>query len=87
MTVRSTLLVAALATPLLLCGCGRASPASSAVLSDDATVTAAAANPVTVSPLPGTPDASPATQISFLGGPGTARPVRHHRLNAGSPAH
>ncbi len=27
----------------------------------------AAANPVTVSPLPGTPDASPTTQISFLG--------------------
>ena len=32
---------------------------------------AAAANAVTVSPLPGTPDASPTTQISFLGGPGT----------------
>ena len=32
---------------------------------------AAAAPVVTVSPLPGTPDASPATQISFLGGKGT----------------
>jgi Arylsulfotransferase (ASST) len=32
---------------------------------------AAAANPVTVSPLPDTPDASPSTQISFLGGAGT----------------
>jgi hypothetical protein len=32
---------------------------------------AAAVNPVTVSPLPGTGDANPATQISFLGGPGT----------------
>jgi hypothetical protein len=32
---------------------------------------AAAVNPVTVSPLPGTGDADPATQISFLGGPGT----------------
>ncbi|HXR28639.1 MAG TPA: arylsulfotransferase family protein [Solirubrobacteraceae bacterium] len=32
---------------------------------------AAAVNPVTVSPLPGTADANPATQISFLGGPGT----------------
>jgi Arylsulfotransferase (ASST) len=31
----------------------------------------AAANPVTVSPMPGTEDASRATQISFLGGPGT----------------
>jgi hypothetical protein len=28
-------------------------------------------NPVAVSPMPGTPDASPDTQISFLGGPGT----------------
>ena len=70
MTVRASLLLAALATPLL-CGCGSASSASSAALSDDAAVTAAAANPVTVSPLPGTTDASPATQISFLGGPGT----------------
>ncbi len=33
----------------------------------DASARAAAANPVTVSPLPGTPDASPTTQISFLG--------------------
>ncbi len=32
---------------------------------------AAASNPVTVSPLPGTADASPATQISFLGAAGT----------------
>ncbi len=32
---------------------------------------AAAVNPVTVSPLPGTGDANPATQISFLGGSGT----------------
>jgi hypothetical protein len=39
------------------------------------TGTAQAAGPgapaVTVSPLPGTPDASPSSQISFLGGPGT----------------
>ncbi len=70
MTLRASLLLAALTTPLL-CGCGSASSASSAALSDDAAVTAAAANPVTVSPLPGTADASPATQISFLGGPGT----------------
>ena len=32
---------------------------------------AAATNPITVSPLPGTADASPTTQISFLGGAGT----------------
>jgi hypothetical protein len=36
-----------------------------------ADVAQAATNPVTVSPLPGTGDASPTTQISFLGGPGT----------------
>jgi hypothetical protein len=36
-----------------------------------ADVREAAVNPVTVSPLPGTGDANPATQISFLGGPGT----------------
>jgi hypothetical protein len=34
-------------------------------------VRAAAANPLAVSPEPGTPDASPDTQISFLGGAGT----------------
>jgi len=36
-----------------------------------ATATSAAANPVAVSPMPGTPDASPYTQISFLGAQGT----------------
>ncbi|HLW94364.1 MAG TPA: arylsulfotransferase family protein [Solirubrobacteraceae bacterium] len=36
-----------------------------------ANVAAAAVNPVTVSPLPGTGDASPDTQISFLGTAGT----------------
>ncbi len=36
-----------------------------------ADVAQAAVNPITVSPLPGTADASPATQISFLGGAGT----------------
>jgi hypothetical protein len=33
---------------------------------------AGAANPVAVSPMPGTPDVSPATQISFLGGDATS---------------
>jgi hypothetical protein len=51
--------------------CGGASSASSAALDSSASVTAAAVNPVAVSPLPGTSDASPGTQISFLGGPGT----------------
>ncbi len=42
--------------------------AGQAITASDVKV--AAANPVTVSPLPGTPDASPKTQISFLGGSG-----------------
>jgi len=65
---------------LLLCslsaaalgGCGNVSSAHPAVLdADDPVAGEAAANPVAVSPQPGTPDASPATQISFLGAPGT----------------
>jgi hypothetical protein len=61
--------------PALLCAlalgaCGSASSAT-AVLSSADTPHAAAANPVSVSPEPGTPDASPDTQISFLGGNGT----------------
>jgi hypothetical protein len=54
-----------------LCSCGSGDAPGAVVLEDQAAVAAAAANPVAVSPLPGTPDASPATQISFLGGPGT----------------
>ncbi len=62
----------ALAIPLGACG----TSASSSVVGADAIIPAAeiraaAANPVTVSPLPGTEDASPSTQISFLGGAGT----------------
>jgi hypothetical protein len=52
--------------------CGSSSTARPPLLQDTATVAAAAANPVTVSPLPGTIDASPSTQISFLGGPGAS---------------
>jgi hypothetical protein len=51
--------------------CGGASPATSATLGATPAATAAANDGIAVSPLPGTPDASPATQISFLGGPGT----------------
>ena len=54
-----------------LCSCGGSATSASIALGDQAAVAAAAANPVTVSPLPGTPDASPETQISFLGGAGT----------------
>ena len=49
-----------LALVLYACGGSSSSPAASAVV-----------NPVAVSPFPGTPDASPATQISFLGPAGT----------------
>ncbi len=67
-------LIAALGAALLavaLGACGGGATAASIALGDPAAVAAAAANAVTVSPLPGTPDASPATQISFLGGDGT----------------
>jgi len=59
----------ALMTAAALGACGGASPATSATLS--ASVHAAANGSVAVSPQPGTPDASAATQISFLGGAGT----------------
>ncbi|MGH9046453.1 MAG: arylsulfotransferase family protein, partial [Acidimicrobiales bacterium] len=60
----------ALAMCIGLCACGGASSASSGTLTRTADVSAAS-GAVTVSPLPGTPDASPATQISFLGPSGT----------------
>jgi hypothetical protein len=59
----------ALLTAAALGACGGASPATSATLS--ASIQAAASGSVAVSPQPGTPDASPTTQISFLGGAGT----------------
>jgi hypothetical protein len=40
---------------------------ASRLLADQAAITAAKANPVAVSPMPGSADASPSTQISFLG--------------------
>ena len=49
-------------------GSASADPPKTVRLAD---VAAAAVNPVTVSPLPGTADASPSTQISFLGATGT----------------
>jgi len=64
-------LSAALTMAMVLCACGEASSASSNAPIPAADVSAAAANPVAVSPLPGTEDASPATQISFLGPAGT----------------
>jgi hypothetical protein len=76
MTLRAAMLPAALALSVGICACGGPSQASSEVLHAEelhaeVAATAAAANPVTVSPLPYTEDASPATQIAFLGGKGT----------------
>jgi len=63
------LLLAALGGVAGLGACGGASPATSATLS--ASVVKLAAGSIAVSPQPGTPDASPSTQISFLGPAGT----------------
>lgn len=60
----------ALTMAIALCACGGTSSASSGALTPTADVSSTS-SAVTVSPLPGTPDASPATQISFLGGAGT----------------
>jgi Arylsulfotransferase (ASST) len=65
------LLLAGVGAAAALCSCGGTAPSTAVALGDPAAVAAAAANAVTVSPLPGTPDASPYTQISFLGGAGT----------------
>jgi hypothetical protein len=61
--------VTALSAAAGLAACGGASPASSAA--SNAPVARPAAGSVAVSPQPGTPDASPSTQISFLGAAGT----------------
>ena len=63
-------LVAVLGLTLSACGSSAADPRlpTSVPAADTA---AAGANAITVSPLPGTSDASPTTQISFLGGAGT----------------
>jgi hypothetical protein len=72
MMTRATMLadlrsVVVLAMGVGLCACGSTSSVSPAVLTADASARAATANPVAVSPQPGTPDASPDSQISFLG--------------------
>jgi hypothetical protein len=73
---RLRVLAPALATTLTgvtVSACGSAAPIAVAIPKAIrvADVAAAAVNPITVSPLPGTADASPRTQISFLGGPAT----------------
>jgi hypothetical protein len=68
---RAALGAAAVGSALAIAACGDA-PAAGLPTSVPAANTAqAAANAITVSPLPGTSDASPSTQISFLGGAGT----------------
>ncbi len=64
------LAAAAMGIGVSACGGTGSSPASASVLIGRAQLAQASANPATVSPLPGTEDASPATQISFLGAAG-----------------
>ncbi|HTD08497.1 MAG TPA: arylsulfotransferase family protein [Solirubrobacteraceae bacterium] len=69
MMIRATAVLTALAAGIGLAACGSTSTATPALL--DTSATAAVSGPVAVSPQPGTPDASPSTQISFLGPAGT----------------
>jgi Arylsulfotransferase (ASST) len=63
--------IAALALGASLSACGSGSHAAASAMTPTADRAEAAANSIAVSPLPGTEDASPDTQISFLGEPGT----------------
>ena len=60
-----------LAGALALAACGSSSRAAPVALGGEVSAKLSAANPVAVSPQPGTADASPSTQVSFLGGAGT----------------
>jgi hypothetical protein len=76
MTIRAPVLadlgwVAALAMCAGLCACGEAGSSRADTITPTKEIAEARANSVAVSPLPGTEDASPSTQISFLGGAGT----------------
>jgi hypothetical protein len=71
-TIRATALsIALIALGAYGSGCGEASSDAQARLTPAATLAEARANALAVSPLPGTEDASPTTQISFMGAPGT----------------
>jgi hypothetical protein len=85
MMTRTTMLLIALALAAGLCACGSSTSVSPALLEDTAASTAVA-NPVAVSPEPGTPDASPSTQISFLG-TGATRVSDVHVVGSRSGAH
>jgi Arylsulfotransferase (ASST) len=72
MTTRIALLLSPLAVmAIAVSSCGEASSEAQVRLTPAATLAEAKANPIAVSPLPGTEDASPNTQISFLGPAGT----------------
>jgi hypothetical protein len=70
MTIRASLL-AALAACVGLSACGDAGSSAADTITPAKEIAEARANSVAVSPLPGTEDASPSTQISFLGEAGT----------------
>ncbi len=69
----TALLLGASWVAVALCGCGESvfSSAAAAQLTPARELAEAKSNPVAVSPIPGTEDASPDTQISFLGPRGT----------------
>ncbi|HTA15155.1 MAG TPA: hypothetical protein VK781_09910, partial [Solirubrobacteraceae bacterium] len=73
MTARACLPLTILAVCAGLCACGDSGSSSAATngLTPTADRAEASANSVAVSPQPGTEDASPQTQISFLGEAGT----------------
>jgi hypothetical protein len=78
MMTRAKVLLVTLAMGAGLCACGSTSSTSSAnstsadpPAASPASARSAASSPIAVSPQPGTPDASPSTQISFLGPAGT----------------
>jgi hypothetical protein len=64
-------LLAPLACALALAACGRASAIDATLAASDTPAGSAETSSVVVSPEPGTPDASPSSQISFLGPAGT----------------
>jgi hypothetical protein len=66
---RMVVAVPAAIAAIALGACGSSSQASSGA--PELAATSPSTDSVTVSPLPGTPDASAQSQISFLGGPGT----------------
>jgi hypothetical protein len=79
-------LLGTLAGAAAVAGCGGGAGSGAALASPSPAVRAAQSDPVTVSPLPGTPDATAQSQISFLGGPGT-RVGSIHVVGSASGAH